>query len=214
MASDGYIHLGLKISTNLLLDNNEIMARDAGSPSTLYLQNDGGTVQIGAHTTINHGGNGEVLRLDGVDPNIGFYQNGVHKSFLAQYGTEMYLGNNVGRVHIDGTQIAIGVVDAGTTAYKLTVSGKILCEELRVELLADWPDYVFNEQYQLRSIHELKSFISDNNHLPNIPTASEVAEEGFEVGEMNRKLLEKVEELTLYVIQLQEQIDELKKEKD
>jgi len=150
--------------------------------------------------------------LDGVDPNIGFYQNGVNKSFLAQYGSEMYMGNNVGRVHLDGTQIAIGVVNAAAGAYKLTVSGKIICEELKVELYAAWPDYVFSEQYQLRSIHELKSFISDNNHLPNIPTASEVAEEGFEVGEMNRKLLEKVEELTLYIIQLQEQIDEIKSE--
>lgn len=214
MASDGYIHLGLKISANLLLDNNEIIARDGGSPGTLYLQNDGGTVQIGAHTTINHGGNGEVLRLDGLDPNIGFYQNGVHKSFLAQYGAEMYLGNNVGRVHIDGTQIAIGVVDAGTTAYKLTVSGKILCEELRVELLANWPDYVFQEDYDLKTLYELKSFIETHKHLPEIPRAEDVAREGIEVGEMNRKLLEKVEELTLYVINLQEQIDELKKEKD
>ena len=53
-------------------------------------------------------------------------------------------------------------------------------------------------------------FIRENRHLPNIPKADEVAKEGIEVGEMNRKLLEKVEELTLYVIQLQEQIDQLK----
>ncbi len=214
MASDGYIHLGLINSTNLILDNNEIIARNNGSPSTLTLQNDGGALSIGAHTTINHGGNGEVLRLDGVDPNIGFYQNGVPKSFLAQYGTEMFMGNNAGRVHIDGTQVAIGIVDAGTTAYKLTVSGKILCEELRVELLADWPDYVFKEDYELKSLHELKSFIQTHKHLPEIPRAEDVAREGLEVGEMNRKLLEKVEELTLYVIQLQEQIDELKSKTD
>ena len=96
LASDGYIHLGLINSANLLLDNNEIIARNNGALSTLYLQNDGGTVHIGAHTTINHGGNGEVLRLDGVDPNIGFYQNGVHKSFLAQYGSEMFHGQQCG----------------------------------------------------------------------------------------------------------------------
>jgi hypothetical protein len=210
--TDGFIHLGLINSTNLILDNNEILARNDGSPSTLTLQNDGGALSIGAHTTINSGGNGEVLRLDGLDPNIGFYQNGVHKSFLAQYGSEMYLGNNAGPVHIDGTQVAIGVVDASTTAYKLTVSGKILCEELKVELYADWPDYVFHDEYELTPLSDLKSFISAHKHLPDIPTASEVAEEGIEVGEMNRKLLEKVEELTLYIIQLQEQIDDIKKE--
>jgi hypothetical protein len=214
ISSDGYIHLGLINSSNLILDNNEIMARNDGSLSTLYLQNDGGSVQIGAHTTINTGGNGEVLRLDGVNPNIGFYQSGVYRSFLSQSGTELFMGVNGGKMHLDATQIAIGTTSSVADAYKLTVSGKILCEELKVELYAAWPDYVFHDEYQLRSIHELKSFISDNNHLPNIPKASEVAEKGFEVGEMNRKLLEKVEELTLYVIQLQEQIDELKKELD
>ena len=71
------------------------------------------------------------------------------------------MGNNVGRVHIDGTQVAIGVVDAGTTAYKLTVSGKILCEELRVELLADWPDYVFQEDYDLEITVRIEIIHSD-----------------------------------------------------
>jgi hypothetical protein len=212
ITSDGYIHLGLINSTNLLLDNNEILARNDGVLSTLYLQNDGGTVHIGAHTTINTGGNGEVLRLDGTNPNIGFYQSGVYKSFLSQSGSELFMGNNAGRVHLDGTQIAIGSVNSNASAYKLTVSGKIICEELKVELYANWPDYVFNDEYDLQPIQELKSFIATNNHLPNIPKASEVAENGLEVGEMNRKLLEKVEELTLYIIQLQDQIDEIKQQ--
>jgi hypothetical protein len=210
LATHGYLVLGLTIGTNIVMDNNEIIARDNGSASTLYLQNDGGTVQIGAHTTINHGGVGEVLRLDGVDPNIGFYQNGVNKSFLSQSGTELFMGNNVGRIHLDGTQVAIGAVNANAGAYKLTVSGKIICEEVKVELYAAWPDYVFDEEYQLTSIHELSSFISTNNHLPNIPKASEIEMEGLDLGEMNRKLLEKVEELTLYIIQLQDQIDDIK----
>ncbi len=94
--------------------------------------------------------------------------------------------------------------------YKLTVTGKIICEELKVKLAANWPDYVFADTYQLTPLHELKSFIDTNHHLPNIPIAADVEREGFEVGEMNRRLLEKVEELTLYVIQLQEQIDLLK----
>jgi hypothetical protein len=214
MASDGYIHLGLKSSANLLLDNNEIIARTNGSPSTLYLQNDGGTVHVGAHTTINHGGNGEVLRLDGVNPNIGFYQSGVYRSFLSQSGTELFMGVNGGKLHLDATQIAIGTTSTLADAYKLTVSGKILCEELKVELYGNWPDYVFHDDYELTPLDELKTFIQTNNHLPDIPKAEEVAKEGIEVGEMNRKLLEKVEELTLYVIHLQEQIDELKQSQE
>jgi hypothetical protein len=190
------------------------MARNNGSLSTLYLQNDGGTVNIGAHTTINHGGNGEVLRLDGVNPNIGFYQSGVYRSFLSQSGTELFMGVNGGKLHLDATQIAIGTTSTLADAYKLTVSGKILCEELKVELYGNWPDYVFHDDYKLTPLDELKTFIQTNNHLPNIPKAEEVAKEGIEVGEMNRKLLEKVEELTLYVIRLQEQIDELKQSKE
>ena len=94
--------------------------------------------------------------------------------------------------------------------YKLTVTGKIICEELKVELAGNWPDYVFADEYNLKPLHELKTFIDTNHHLPNIPKAADVEKEGFEVGEMNRKLLEKVEELTLYVIDLQRQIDALK----
>jgi hypothetical protein len=121
----------------------------------------------------------------------------------------MYIASN-DKLHIDADQIAIGSVQSTADGYKLAVTGKIICEELKVELIADWPDYVFSDHYALSPLHELKSFIEVNNHLPNIPSATEVQKEGFEVGEMNRKLLEKVEELTLYVISLQEQIDELK----
>jgi hypothetical protein len=80
-----------------------------------------------------------------------------------------------------------------------------------VALSANWADYVFNEDYQLLPLEELQNFISKNKHLPGIPTAKEVKEEGIELGEMNKKLLEKVEELTLYILDLQKQVDELKK---
>ena len=212
LTGQGYMVLGVPTSTNITMDVNEIQARSNGAGSLLYLQRSGGTLDIGGHTTLSKSGSGEVLRLDGVNPNIGFYQSGAYKSFISQSGTELFLGVNGGKMHLDATQIAIGQVNTnpGNDVYKLTVSGKVVCEELKVELFADWPDYVFADNYVLRPIDELKSFIKTNNHLPNIPKASEVQKEGFEVGEMNRKLLEKVEELTLYIIHLQEQIDELK----
>jgi hypothetical protein len=213
LSGNGYMVLGTPTSSNMTVDVNEIQARSNGNAATLYLQRSGGNLDISGHTTISpNSGSGEVLRIDGSNPNIGFYQSGAYKSFISQSGSEFFLGVNGGRMHLDGTQVAIGTVNttAGVDAYKLTVSGKVICEELKVELYGSWPDYVFTDQYQLKPLHELKSFISTNHHLPNIPKASEVEKNGFEVGDMNKKLLEKVEELTLYIIDLQKQIDELK----
>jgi|GEM_PF-656222 len=73
-----------------------------------------------------------------------------------------------------------------------------------------WPDYVFKKEYHLMTLPELASFIQINGHLPNVPTETNVQENGIDLGEMNKTLLQKVEELTLYVIQQQKEIEELK----
>jgi hypothetical protein len=97
-----------------------------------------------------------------------------------------------------------GGVGIGTTyvpgGYKLSVNGKIIAEEVRVELRANWPDYVFEKDYDLQSLPELETYIAQHGHLPNIPAAAEVAKEGIALGEMNAKLLQKIEELTLHLI--------------
>lgn len=77
-------------------------------------------------------------------------------------------------------------------------------------LAADWPDFVFAPEYKLTSLPELYKYIESEKHLPGVPSANEIGEEGIKVSEMNAILLQKVEELTLYVIELQKQIDELK----
>ncbi|MGB3468684.1 MAG: hypothetical protein WBA74_25590, partial [Cyclobacteriaceae bacterium] len=69
-----------------------------------------------------------------------------------------------------------------------------------------WPDYVFTDNYDLKTIEEVSAFIAANGHLPNIPTAEEVEENGLAIGEMNVRLMEKIEELTLYTIEQQEKI--------
>ncbi|HXR82328.1 MAG TPA: hypothetical protein VN763_15490, partial [Saprospiraceae bacterium] len=213
LTSHGYLHLGQTNGSNVVFDNNEIQARNNGGAATLFLQRSGGYLDIGSAVRINPiSGSGELLRLEGINPNIGFYY-GNYYSFISQTDNKLWIGVNGGPLQLDGTQIAIGSINTNAPNYKLTVSGKVICEELKVELYGSWPDYVFADEYQLQPLHELKSFIDANHHLPNIPKATEVAKDGFEVGEMNRKLLEKVEELTLYVIQLQEQIDQLKVEK-
>ena len=80
--------------------------------------------------------------------------------------------------------------------------------------LSGWPDYVFGEEYKLMSLGETEQYIKENGHLPGVPSAQEVEDEGLSLGEMNARLMQKVEELTLHVIELQKQIDEMRNQKD
>ncbi len=107
-----------------------------------------------------------------------------------------------------------GNVGIGTTnpTYKLAVTGTIGCGELIVEDVTGWADFVFEDNYNLMSLKDLDRYIKINKHLPEIPTTAEVEENGISVGEMNAKLLQKIEELTLYTIQQQEVIEALKTE--
>ncbi len=91
--------------------------------------------------------------------------------------------------------------------YKLSVKGKLMCEEARVQLSGAWPDYVFADEYELPTLQAVEASIKINKHLPNMPPAAEVAKNGFDLGDMNKRLLEKVEELTLYIIQLKKDND-------
>jgi hypothetical protein len=89
----------------------------------------------------------------------------------------------------------------------LNVIGGVLTDSVRVALSSTWADYVFDNNYKLRTLNELDNYIKTNKHLPNIPTTSDVAANGIDLGDMNKNLLEKIEELTLYIIQQQKQID-------
>ncbi len=93
---------------------------------------------------------------------------------------------------------------AGTvnvSAYNLFVNGGILTEEVRVMLKVQWADYVFEEAYNLPKLEEIETFIKENKHLPNVPSAREVSENGLELGEITTIQQEKIEELTLYLIE-------------
>ena len=106
----------------------------------------------------------------------------------------------------------VGNVGIGTTnpTYKLSVLGNVRCTEAVVE--TGWADFVFDEEYRLPSLEEVEKFIQDNNHLPNIPPAHDIQKNGLRLGEIQTKMMAKIEELTLYLIQQQKELDAIKME--
>nr|WP_299213931.1 tail fiber protein [uncultured Allomuricauda sp.] len=108
-----------------------------------------------------------------------------------------------------GTHLAInGNVGIGTLNpdSKLTVKGNIHAEEVKVDLSVPGPDYVFKEGYDLKPLEEVQNYIEEHGHLPNIPPATEMEENGIQLGEMNMKLLEKIEELMLYTLEQEKKL--------
>lgn len=108
--------------------------------------------------------------------------------------------------------IGRGIIGNAPNDYKLYVQTGILTEKVKVALTTgSWADFVFDENYDLMSLEELSQYIQENKHLPEIPTTAEVENDGLDLGQMDAKLLQKVEELTLYIIKQQKEIDELKR---
>ncbi|MEI9920512.1 MAG: hypothetical protein WDO14_17225 [Bacteroidota bacterium] len=135
---------------------------------------------------------------------------------------------SAGAINIDGaTAVTLGVwnsplayfrksdgfIGFGTTNpdARLSVKGQVHAQEVKVDLNgAIAPDYVFAKEYKLPSLDKLKEYIEQYQHLPEVPSAKEMDANGINVGEMNLLLLKKIEELTLYVIELKKEVDQLK----
>lgn len=162
------------------------------------------------------GGNTELggLTLGSKGPHeIGFITNNTQRMSINSTGL-VTIGSGslynkvldvVGTASVGNLQVGPAPLPAG---YRLSVSGKVICEEVEVLNNAVWPDYVFADNYELLPLPALKNYVSEHHHLPGIPSASET-EQGVQLAEMNRLLLEKVEELSLHVIGLNERITEL-----
>jgi hypothetical protein len=102
-------------------------------------------------------------------------------------------------------------VNGNINGKNASFNGKLKTKEVEVTLSGPWPDFVFDKDYKLPTLSEVEPFIAENHHLPNVPSAAEVEANGVNLGEMNAILIQKVEELTLYILDLQKQINELKK---
>lgn len=150
---------------------------------------------------------------------------------MAHYGLTFRPGNHVGLSGHSSLELftastlrmkiaSNGKVGIGTSNpdEKLTVKGKIHAEEVKVDLAVP-ADYVFQKyftgtselkpEYTMLTLAEVESFVKENNHLPSIPSAEEIRENGLQLGEMNNLLLQKVEELTLYIIEQNKRIEAL-----
>ena len=114
------------------------------------------------------------------------------------------------KLHVHGNSIVEGNMGIGTTTpdYKLDVEGTIRARELKVDMQG--ADFVFEDDYQLRSLEEVQDFITTNKHLPDVAPAKEMQEKGVNQSEMNQMLLQKIEELTLYVIDLKKENEKMK----
>jgi hypothetical protein len=170
-----------------------------------------------------------LLQQTGGDPIIGLQNDGLDKGYIQLVGNDMKLGtyanNDPGRVILRTNGFdriwvdSVGYVTVGgkvgptlSGPYKLAVRGKIAATEFNVVAVGSWPDYVFDDSYQLRSLEETEAYIKANKHLPNIPAAAVVEKEGYGLGDMQKRMMEKIEELTLYLIEANKEIQLLKKQ--
>lgn len=157
-----------------------------------------------------------VIRIMGGKNMIFGYGSTVSSNVLPNVnGVQRFIfSDNTGSVGQTMSVYNTGKITIGTdmydlSGYRLFVKDGIKTERLKVEVASanQWADHVFNNDYNLMPLNEVKTFITTNKHLPNIPSAHEIVTEGgIEQGELNAKLLEKIEELTLHLIQQNEQI--------
>lgn len=192
-------HGSASFSGNITGSGTASISGNINSNTSMSITDVAGTLQFKSNSTTDLG----FLQISGNNVRIGTNSgNDLGKFVIRTNGADRVYVDNAGNVSIGTTAVANG--------YKVSVAGKVMCEELRVQLRASWPDYVFNNNYKLLPLAELKTFIEKNNHLPNIPKASVIEKEGMEVGDMQKKMMQKIEELTLYILDLQKQIDDLK----
>lgn len=118
-------------------------------------------------------------------------------------------GSSYGDICLNPIAGNVGIGTVNPTA-KLSVKGKIRAQEVTVEA-NNWPDYVFHADYEIRPLSEVENYIRKNNHLPDIPSAKQINEYGIDLGDMNSRLLKKIEELTLYLLKKDKELKQEQK---
>ncbi len=215
--------IGNSAGLNNKSGNNTFIGKSAGQKT-----NAGSNTLIGSRSFLNNstGANNTVIGFE-----AGYNTLGSGNVFLghkagwsSQGDNKLYIANSPATTPLIYGDFTNGKVGIGTTHtpnyigttnnidvsdYHLYVKGGILTEEVRVR--TGWADYVFEPSYKLMPLEKVESFIQINGHLPDVPSAKVVEEEGISLGEISKIQQQKIEELTLYTINQQKQIDELKK---
>jgi len=177
-----------------------------------YSNGDGTYLGVKGYGTQNSSYNGKSFSIvhnfyGETNSSINFFRGGGTTGGFLTFNTK----DNEERMRILGNgNVAIGTTD--TKGFKLGVLGKIAEEEVKVAIYNNWADFVFAKDYHLPSLIEVEKHIKENGHLQNIPSAKEVVKNGIFLGEMNAKLLQKIEELTLYTINQEKRINTLEEE--
>ncbi|MCS3798188.1 hypothetical protein [Niastella sp. OAS944] len=158
--------------------------------------------------------NGQIRSFD--DNHRILFRRDENKMEFREYGSIVFSPGATNALETSKVvMLANGSVGIGTNSpgnFKLAVEGGIAARSVKVTTAA-FADYVFEPTYKLRPLSSVESYINENKHLPGMPSAKEVEKDGgFELGNMNVKLLEKIEELTLYVIELKKENEQMKKE--
>ncbi len=190
LAVEGTISSGAIFSSGAISSSGAIFSTTFKSKNTNtdyhhFIRNGGGAAVYVNQTSSE--GDKAILRLSS-------------GSDIANEGVKFTVENN--------GSVGIGTTNPGI--WKLAVNGNIRAKEIKVE--TGWSDFVFLEDYKLPTLKEVENHINEKGHLKDIPSAKEVDENGIFLGEMDSKLLQKIEELTLYTIQQQKEIENLKKE--
>jgi len=196
MDNDGSIGVGT-IKPSATLDvNGSFMAESATIPTLEGNTNVTGTLSA----DVLVGNSATIPTLSG------------NTTVTGTLSADVLVGNSATIPTLSGNTTVTGTLSANAvSANSAYIKGLLCAKEILVQLTstADWPDFVFSKDYKLLPLVEVEQFIAENQHLPNVPSSAEVEANGIELGEMNALLLQKVEELTLYIIQMEKRLAEL-----
>ena len=179
----------------------------------------GGPAQPRALVHINSVTTGDTLKISNATTGhnktdgLNIYNNGNEAFLMNLENSNLNLGtNNTSIARLTPTGAMVIGNTTTPAGYKLYVETGILTEKVKVAIKtsANWADYVFADDYKLQPLTQVEQYIREHKHLPGIPSAAEVVEQGVDVGSMEAKLLEKIEELTLHMIRLEKEVEQLK----
>lgn len=194
-------------SGNMAFQGNSYSFGAAKEPKIRYYTNEKPALYFNAERTTN----GEIRDSETSSYAIDFNNDALSiRSAVNQSPRGSEITNWKNAVIID-TEGKIGI-NTGKTVdnYALAVNGGIISTKVFIKEVNQWPDHVFSDDHKLMDLQALKTYLDENRHLPGVPSEAEVIDKGYDLNEMQCVLLEKIEELTRYILVLQEEIDELK----